>query len=46
MLRHLMLRFIRRGLDEDVADLRFELGVERSAAETEPGLVVLRLLDS
>ena len=33
-------------LDEDVANLRFELGVESSAAETELVLVVLRMLNS
>ena len=38
-----MLRLIRRagGLGEDVDNLRFELGVESSAAETEPVLVML-----
>ncbi len=37
-----MLSLIRRagGLDEDVDNLRFELGVESSAAETEPVLVI------
>ena len=34
------------GLGEDVANLRFELGVERSAAERELVLVVLRMLNS
>ena len=34
------------GLGEDVANLRFELGVESSAAETELVLVVLRMLNS
>ena len=33
-------------LGEDVANLRFELGVESSAAETERVLVVLRMLNS
>jgi hypothetical protein len=43
-----MLSLIRRagGLDEDVDNLTFELGVERSAAETEPVLVMLCLLNS
>ena len=43
-----MLSLIRRagGLDEDVDNLRFELGVESSAAETEPVLVMLGLLNS
>ena len=42
-----MLRLIRKtGLDEDVADLRFELGVEISAAEMEQVLVCLRKLNS
>jgi hypothetical protein len=41
-----MLRLIRRagGLGKDVADLRFELGVESSAAELV--LVLLRMLNS
>ena len=34
------------GLGEDVADLRFELGVESSAAVTELLLVVFRMLNS
>ncbi len=34
------------GLVEDVLDLRFELGVESSAAETELVLVVLHMLNS
>ena len=43
-----VLRLIRRagGLGEDVANLRFELAVESSAAETELVLVVLRMLNS
>ncbi len=32
------------GLGEDIADLRFELGVTSSAAEAELVLVVLRML--
>ncbi len=34
------------GLAEDVADLRFEFGVESNVAETEPVLVMLRLLST
>ena len=34
------------GLGENVADLRFELGVKRSAAEAELVLVVLRMFNS
>jgi hypothetical protein len=34
------------GLGEDVANLRFELGAESSAAEMEVVLVVLRVLNS
>ena len=34
------------GLGEDVADLRVELGVKRSAAEAELVQVVLRMLNS
>jgi hypothetical protein len=34
------------GLGEDVPDLRFELGVERSAEEVELVLVVLRMINS
>ncbi len=43
-----MLRLIRRagGLGENVADLRFELGVNSSAAEAELVQVVLRMLNS
>jgi hypothetical protein len=42
-----MLRLIRRtGLREDVANIRFELGVESSAAEPEQVLVVVRMLNS
>jgi len=42
-----MLRLIVScGLGEDVANLRFELGVESSAAETELVLVVLHMLNS
>jgi len=33
-------------LDEDFTNLRFELGVENSSAETEQVLVLLRLLYS
>ena len=40
-----MLRLIRRTVvGEDVANFRFELGVERSAAETEQVLVLYTLL--
>ena len=40
-----MLRLIRRtGLREDIANIRFELGVESSAAELV--LVLLRMLNS
>jgi hypothetical protein len=43
-----MLRLIRRagGLGMDDVDLRFELGVESSVAETEEVLVMLRLFNS
>ena len=43
-----MLRFIRRAVasGEDVADLRFELGVKSSVAEVEQVLVVLYVLNS
>ena len=34
------------GLGEDVADLRFELGVKSRAAEVEVVLAVLRMLNS
>ena len=34
------------GLDEDVANLRFERGVENRAAETEQVLVMLVLVNS
>jgi hypothetical protein len=33
------------GLGEDVADLRFEMGVKRGAAETDLVLVVSRMLN-
>jgi len=43
-----ILRLIRRtgGLGKDVANLRFELGLESRAAETEQVLVMLRKLNS
>ena len=43
-----MLRLIRRvvSLGESVANFRFELGVESSAAETEQVLVMLCMLNS
>ena len=34
------------GLDEDAANLRFEVGVESSAAETEGFVVILRNFNS
>ncbi len=34
-----------RGLGEDVANLRFEVGVDSSAAQTKVVLVVLRMLE-
>jgi hypothetical protein len=34
------------GLGEDVSDLRFELGVESSAAETKVFLIVLCMLNT
>jgi hypothetical protein len=45
MLR-LIHRAVVREVGEDVANLRFELGVESSSAETELVLVVLRMLNS
>ncbi len=33
-------------LDEDVVNLRVQLGIENNLAETEPILVVLRVLNS
>ena len=35
-----------RGIGEDVADLRFELGVKGSSASAELVLLVLRMLNS